>query len=74
MSVPTLHIHQPHGWYVSQVHRRGARLWTTVSDRHRSAKSAMARAIKHMDAQHNRARVLFCAEWYDPVVVMRLSK
>lgn len=69
----TVHIHQPAGEYIGQVRKRGARRWETIGRPCKSAKAAMAKALKAMTQRHKRARVLFCAEWYDPNVVMELS-
>jgi len=68
-----LHIHAPDGEYVAQVRLRGHRLWQEVATRN-SAESAMIQAVAAMGARHHRARVLWCCEHYDPVVVMRLSR
>lgn len=68
-----LHIHAPKGEYIAQVRRRGHRLWETIG-KGKSAEAAMIKAVKAMTREHKRARVLFCAEWYDPSVVMQLSR
>jgi hypothetical protein len=73
MDTPRIHINHPTGIYVSQVHRRGARMWESVG-KHKSAKAAAVRAVSAMTDHHNRARVIFCAEWYDPTLVMEIRK
>lgn len=65
-----IHINRPHGEYVGQVKRYGARTWRTVITTKNSARNAMAGAVKRMGAEDKRVRVLFCAEWYDQVIVM----
>jgi hypothetical protein len=39
-----------------------------------TSEAAMIKAIKGMTADHLRARVLFCAEWYEPIQVMELKR
>ena len=65
-----IHINRPSGEYIGQVKRIGARTWRTVIKTKNSAKHAMAGAVKRMADGDKRVRVIFCAEWYDPVVVM----
>ncbi|MEX5363470.1 hypothetical protein WCE03_16765 [Pseudomonas guariconensis] len=71
----SLHIHAPKGNYVAQVRRRGCRNWETLGQPTKSKATAANRAVTLMLAHENykRARVLFCAEWYDPIVVMEAS-
>lgn len=75
-----IHILRPKGYYLGQVRIRGHRLWRTVAgkngkDRHfRFAQDAMVKAILTMGDHHLRARVLFCTEWYDPLVVMEAKR
>ena len=68
------HIHAPQGEYVGQVRGQGCRIWRTVITTKNSAKHALAGAVRKMKPGDKRARVLFCAEWYDPVVVMEASR
>jgi len=68
-----VHIHAPAGEYIGQVRRRGAQRWRTVANS-KTAKRAMVVAIGAMRDDDKRARVLFCTEWYDPNVVMELSR
>lgn len=68
-----IHIHSPPGEFIGQIRLRGHRLWETVDTRD-SAESAMIRAVEAMSREHHRARVLWCSDYYDPVVVMKLSR
>ena len=68
-----IHIHAPRGEYIAQIRLRGHKLWETVG-KSKNAKAAMIRAVNKMGENHKRARVLFCADWYEPVIVMELSK
>lgn len=70
----SVHIHAPSGQYIGQVRRRGHRLWETVGKPATTSEAAMIKAIKGMTADHLRARVLFCAEWYEPIQVMELKR
>lgn len=69
-----IHIHAPKGVYIGQIRKRGHRLWETVGKSRKYAKPAMIAAINAMSPDHKRARVLFCADWYEPTIVMELSK
>lgn len=69
-----VHIHAPAGYYLGQTRRVGAQRWTTVGKQSRTAKAAMVKAVKAMKPNDKRARVLFCADWYDPLIVMELSR
>lgn len=69
-----LHIHAPAGLYHAQIRRAGCRNWEAVGEPVSSKKWAMLLAVGNMaELGYKRARVLFCAEWYDPVVVMEAS-
>lgn len=70
----SLHIHAPAGVYIGQIRKRGHRLWETVGKSRKSAKPAMIAAINAMGPDHKRARVLWCSDYYDPNVVMELSR
>ena len=69
-----IHIHAPKGHYIGQVRLYGHRKWQTVTRRCTRAELAMADAVKHMSERHQRARVLFIAEWYEPNVVMECKR
>ncbi len=70
----TLHIHAPKGQYYAQTRRAGCRKWEQAGGPTRHKKVAALRATNALfDRNHKRARVLFCADWYDPVVVMEAS-
>lgn len=69
-----VHIHAPKGHYIGQVRLYGHRKWQTVTGRCTRDVLAMSDAIKHMTQQHKRARVLFIADWYEPVVVMEAAR
>lgn len=68
-----VHIHAPRGIYIGQTRAYGHRRWKTVSGDCKTAKAAMVKAVKAMTPRDKRARVLLCAEWYDPIVMMELS-
>lgn len=70
----TVHIHTPKGEYIGQVRGYGCRKWRTVSKGRRSAQRTLAAAVRKMKPSDKRARVLFCAEWYEPVVLMEASR
>lgn len=70
----TLHIHSPSGVYIAQVRQAYARKWETVGEPFTDGDTASLAAIDGMQKHHEKARVLFCAEWYDPVVVMEASR
>jgi len=70
----SLHIHAPKGEYVGQLRGYGCRKWRSVITTKNSAKHALAGAVRKMQKNDKRARVIFCAEYYDPVVVMEASK
>ena len=69
-----IHIHAPSGYYLGQVRAAYAKRWRTVTGKCKSDTAAMAKAVKAMDFCHKRARVIFCAELYEPNVVMELSR
>lgn len=71
----SLHIHAPKGTYHPQTRGRGCRKWDPVNTlAYTDKKLAARRAVEAMiERGSKRARVLFCAEWYDPVVVMEAS-
>lgn len=69
-----IHIHAPKGHYIGQVRLYGHRKWQTVTGRCTRAELAMADAVQQMSERHKRARVLFIADWYEPVVVMEANR
>ena len=69
-----IHIHAPKGHYIGQVKLYGHRKWQTVTAERDTAENAMAQAVMSMTERHKRARVLFVADWYDPVVVMECNR
>lgn len=68
-----LHINRPSGIYVAQVRKPYHKLWETVSE-HSDKKDAEVASITAMSEDHKKARVLFCAAWYDPILVMEASR
>lgn len=70
----SLHIHAPKGQYFAQVRRPYRRLWESVGEPFDCGHEAEIAAIEGMTKEHKKARVLFCAEWYDPIVVMEASR
>ena len=69
-----VHIHAPKGHYIGQVRLYGHRKWQTVTGRCTRDTLAMADAIQFMTDRHKRARVLFIADWYEPVIVMEAHR
>jgi hypothetical protein len=66
-----VHIHAPEGYYLGQIKRKWGNRWMTVTQNLTDPKTAMAIAVLRMEPEkHIFARVIFCAEWYDPNVVM----
>ena len=70
----SVHIHAPKGYYIGQVRPYGARRWLTVTGRCRSDTAAMASAVRQMHSGDKRARVLFCADWYEPTLMMECAR
>lgn len=70
----TLHIHAPEGDYVAQIKGYGCRIWETVGEPFNEPKAAMCAAVNAMTERHKRARVIFCAPWYEPHIVMEAKK
>ncbi|MGF0237582.1 hypothetical protein ACQR3P_01665 [Rhodococcus sp. IEGM1300] len=68
-----LHIHSPRGIYVAQVRRLFERKWTQVGGEFSEKHRAQGMAAQNMVGEFKRARVLFCAECYDPIIVMEAS-
>lgn len=68
-----LHIHSPRGICVAQVRRLFERNWTQVGGEFADKHRAQGMAAQNMVGDFKRARVLFCAEYYDPIVVMEAS-
>lgn len=69
----SVHIHAPGGVYIAQVRRLNERMWTQVGGNFKAKNRAQGAAAQNMVGEFKRARVLFCAEWYDPIVVMEAS-
>lgn len=69
-----VHIHAPKGHYIGQVRLAGHQKWETVTVPCKSDTQAMSTAVFYMTKRHKRARVIFVAEWYDPVVVMECKR
>lgn len=69
-----VHIHQPKGYYIGQIRGYGCRRWKTVTGYCKSSKAAMIGAVHALRPNDHRARVLFCADWYEPVIVMECNK
>jgi hypothetical protein len=68
-----LHIHAPKGTYIAQVRRLFERKWTQVGGEFADKHRAQGMAAQNMVGDFKRARVLFCAEYYDPIIVMEAS-
>lgn len=69
----SLHIHAPKGCYIAQVRRRFERRWTQVGGEFKQKHRAQATAAANMVGDFFRCRVIFCCDYYDPVVVMEGS-
>lgn len=74
-----IHINRPKGYYLGQVRLRGYRHWRTVQRngkdrRFRFAQDAMVAAVLTMHDGHLRARVIWCSDWYEPLVVMETRR
>lgn len=69
-----VHIHAPKGHYIGQLRLYGHRKWQTVTERWSNAEMAMSEAVLQMTQRHKRARVLFIADWYEPVIVMECNR
>lgn len=68
-----LHIYCPRGYYLAQVKPHRFRRWRTLNGkagerRFKDREKAAVAAAKSMSG-NLRARVIFCAEWYEPLVV-----
>jgi hypothetical protein len=60
--------------YLAQIKGYGCRNWETLGKPLHSKAQAATRAVGEMIRQEaKRARVLFCADWYDPIVVVEAS-
>lgn len=66
----SLYIHSPKGVYVAQVRRRFERRWTQVGGEFEQKHQAMGAAASNMVGEYFRCRVLWCVDYYDPIVVM----
>lgn len=69
-----VHIHAPKGYYIGQIRLYGCRQWKTVTGRCQSDTAAMASAVRTMTTNYKRARVLYCADWYEPVLMMECAR
>ncbi len=70
MKDAAIHIYRPKGHYIGQVRLYGHQKWQTVTGNCQLEKTAMLGAIRAMTAEHKRARVLFCADWFEPTIMM----
>lgn len=71
-----LQIHEPSGYFIGQVRKRGAKTWETVTGRCRSGEAALAKALLAMRPSDSRARALFVDrdDWYASRVFMEAAK
>ena len=69
-----VHIHAPKGYYIGQIRLYGHRKWETVTENLPDMNVAMSLAVLAMKPGHKRSRVLFIADWYEPVVVMECNR
>lgn len=68
-----MHIYNPTNYYVGQVKRTGARNWQKVGKKSKTLSSAIAKTARHMPG-NRMMRVLFCSDFYDPVMVFQGSR
>ena len=70
----SVHIYSPRGYYLAQAKPHGCRKWRTIKGarggdrKFRRVSKAVAAAAQNMKSGL-RARVIFCAEWHDPLPV-----
>lgn len=69
-----VHVHAPKGHYIGQIRLYGHRKWQDATEEWSNAEIAMSHAVLAMTDRHKRARVLFIADWYEPVVVMECKR
>ena len=69
-----MHIHASKGIYLAQVKKAGHRIWETVGDVTTLERAAEIAAKNLANGNYKRGRVLFCAEWYEPNIVMEMKK
>jgi len=72
--VNLVHICRATGPYIGQVRWYGHRKWLTVTGRCKTWQGAAAIAIKKMDHNDKRMRVLMLDDWNEPIIVMEASK
>lgn len=68
----TVHIHAPHGVYIGQRCRRGARTWEDATESQDDMHTALILLAGAMKGFH-RGRVIFCTEWYAPNIVAEIK-
>ena len=73
-SEAVFHIYAPKGYYIGQIRLYGHRRWQTVTGKCTRETTAMVGAVRAMTTAYKRARVLFCADWHEPVVVMACAR
>lgn len=69
-----VHIHCPSGEYIGQARAKGFRKWRTLHRSKMSAEHALVGAIEKRGHSDTQFRVLFCAEWYEPSIVMECRR
>ena len=73
MSEPFVHIHAPAGVYIGQRKQGWARTWETVTPELETRSLALSCLAMNMEG-YKFGRVIFCAEYYDPNVVAKISQ
>jgi hypothetical protein len=68
-----VHIHAPAGVYIGQRRKRGHRRWETMTHEHDDKHKALIELVAHMKG-YMHGRVIFCAEWYEPNVVVEIKQ
>ena len=68
-----IHINKPSGYYLAQVRGYGKKNWRDIGCRYKSSKSCMIAAIKNMGINDKHARILFIAEYYDPILIAEIK-
>jgi hypothetical protein len=66
-----LHIYAPSGYYIGQTREYGHKLYCTVTKKHSTKVSALKELALKL-GYSKRGRILFCAEWYEPNVVLEI--
>ena len=71
-----VHIHYATGHYIGQTRQAGHRRWTRATGKCKTPEVAMSIAVRKMQPNDKRARVLFIDDsgWYEPNIVMECKR